>query len=422
MIAYYEKNQTWDGVDPKIIHNKNLTAQSDPYRAVNANLILMNANGKVIAPLNSTFIGKEMATFDLEPSLPIIYKGQTIGFLSSSMLISNLPNVFAEEFNLLFSRSILIALLASGFIAMIYALVATNSVVQPIVDMTEMVEKMAGGNLDLRVNSQKYGYQNLVTLAQSINYLAKSVQQSEDQRREMISDVAHELRTPLAVQKSYLEAMEDEIVPFNKDSLKTLQDQNLLLTRLVNDLRLLSLAESGELNLVLRQLDLTQLLTGVLKQFQSKFDEMDLTVKLKASKPHPIILGDPDRIEQIVNNLFQNESRYAPPGTNLDVSCEIEDHHAVLSVRDYGVGVLEEEREAIFVRFFRTDKSKQTFPSGFGLGLPIARKLAEAHGGTLTASDPVGKGVVFKLVLPLSYEPISYKKNRHTSVEKGFFN
>jgi two-component system sensor histidine kinase BaeS len=319
------------------------------------------------------------------------------------------------EFNLLFSRFILIALVASGIIAMFYAILVTNTVVQPIAEMTKTVEKMAQGRLDLRVNPQKYGYSNLVTLAESINYLTDSIEKVRIQRRQTLSDIAHELRTPLAVQKSYLEAMEDEVIPFSTDSIKTLQEQNTLLTRLVNDLRLLSVAESDELHPVLQQMDLTLTLASVLEQFLPNLAEAKLTINLVAPEPHPIILGDQGRIEQIINNLMQNERRYAPPGSNLDVACHLCDHKAVLSVRDYGIGVPKEELESIFLRFNRREPGIRSEVGGSGVGLTIARKLAEAHGGTLTASMPVGEGVVFTLILPLAFEPIKFPKRQGKS-------
>lgn len=412
LTAYYvNHNQSWEGVDRLLITADKTAPQLvviDQYQS--DDLILIDATGKVAGPWQSPFYGRELDAHVLESTLPIVLEGKTVGYLGSALLIGDLLPIVEIEFNKLLSRSILIALLASGIIAMFYALLATNTVVQPIMDMTETVEEMARGNLNLRVDPEKYGYQNLVTLAESINFLTDSVDKVGNQRKQMVSDIAHELRTPLAVQKSYLEAMEDEIIPFSKDSLKTIQEQNLLLTRLVNDLRVLAAAEAGELHLVLRQTDLTMALQNVLEQFSVKLVQAGLKVNLMTPDPHPIILGDPSRIEQIINNLLQNETRYAPTGSSIDISCYIRDHKAVLSVRDYGIGVPEDEREAIFKRLYRTDRSIRSVSGGSGLGLPIARKLAEAHGGTLIATAPRGKGVEFTLTLPLSFEPIKLPK------------
>jgi two-component system OmpR family sensor kinase/two-component system sensor histidine kinase BaeS len=408
LTAYYDShNQSWDGVDSLLIaadQTANLLGSHDSYQS--DDLILIDVTGKVISPENSPLHGRNLEFLTLESALPINSEGKTLGYLGSALLLGNLPGIISKQFNQLFSRSILIALLASGVIAMLYALLATNTVVQPITEMTSTVEEMARGKLHLRVDPQKFGYQNLVSLADSINFLTASIDKVESHRREMVSDIAHELRTPLAVQKSYLEAMEDDVIPFSKDSLKTIQEQNLLLTRLVNDLRVLAAAEAGELHLVLRPMDLTMSLVNVLEQFSAKLDESSLTVNLLAPEPHPNILGDPNRIEQIINNLMQNETRYAPKGSILDIACYMRDHLAVLSVRDYGIGVPEAEQEAIFIRLYRTDRGIRSEAGGSGLGLPIARKLAEAHGGSLIASTPRGKGVVFTLTLPLSYEPI----------------
>ncbi|HSN94738.1 MAG TPA: HAMP domain-containing sensor histidine kinase [Anaerolineaceae bacterium] len=413
LTAYYDShNQSWVGVDSLLIAADKTADQQEAHDSYQSDdLVLIDATGRVVAPENSPIHGKNLDPLVLETTLPVTSGGNTLGYLGSALLIGEIPRIISKEFNQLFSRSILIALLASGVIAMFYALLATNTVVQPITDMTDRVEEMARGNLHLRVDPEKYGYQNLVTLAESINFLTDSIDKAESQRREMVSDIAHELRNPLAVQKSYLEAMEDDVIPFSKDSLNTIQEQNLLLTRLVNDLRVLAAAESGELHLVLRQMDLTMALVNVLEQFSAKLDESGLTVNLIAPEPHPIILGDPNRIEQIINNLMQNETRYAPKESSLDIACYLRDHKAILSVRDYGVGVPESEREAIFVRLYRTDKGIRSESGGSGLGLPIARKLAEAHGGTLSASAP-GKGVAFTLTLPLSYEPIKFPKKQ----------
>lgn len=417
LTAYYDShNQSWDNVDSLLIGaDKTVNQQGSHASYQSDDLILIDVTGKVVSPENSPLYGRNLESLTLESALPINSEGETLGYLGSALLLGNLPPIISKEFNQLFSRSILIALLASGVIAMFYALLATNTVVRPITDMTSTVEEMARGNLHLRVDPQKYGYQNLVSLADSINFLTASIDKVESQRREMVSDIAHELRTPLAVQKSYLEAMEDDIIPFSKDSLQAIQEQNLLLTRLVNDLRVLAAAESGELHLVLRQMDLTMVLVNVLEQFSAKLDESGLTVNLIAPEPHPIILGDPNRIEQIINNLMQNETRYAPKGSILDIACSLRDHQAVLSGRDYGAGVPEGEREAIFIRLYRTDKGKRSEAGGSGLGLPIARKLAEAQGGTLIASQPTGKGVIFTLTLPLAFEPIKLSKRKSKS-------
>ena len=408
LTDYYESHgQSWDYVgsllSPLIESNDHILP---------GDLVLIDSNGIVVSPRDMPLFGQELDYLSLESALPISSKDSIIGYLSSTIMLNNLPHIVSEEFNRLFSRSILISLLASGTIAMFYAILANNTIVQPITDMTETVGEMARGNLKLRVNPEKYGYQNLVTLAESINLLTNTIEQGGRQRRDMTSDIAHELRTPLAVQKSYLEAMEDEVIPINADSLKTILVQNMLLTRLVNDLRLLSAAESGELQLVMRQMDLTIVLKRVLEQYSVRFEEAKLRVNLVAPEPHPIILGDPNRIEQILNNLFQNEKRYAPAGTELDITCCIRDHRAVLSVRDYGAGVRKEELEAIFQRLYRTDRGIKSESSGSGLGLSIARKLAEAHGGTIFASQPTGKGLVFTLSLPLAFEHIKLSKGQ----------
>lgn len=404
LLVYYEENgNSWKDVDNLLtISADDLYPGNEDVFILPSDLILIDATGKVVAPKVAKQYESQVDAVYLESALPIKNHGETIGYLSSALMLRELPGMLTDEFHRIFSRSILVALLASGIIAMFYALLATDTVVLPITEMTETVEEMARGNLHLRVDPSKYGYQNLVTLADSINYLANSVEDSRKQRQQMISDTAHELRTPLAVQKSYLEAMEDGIIQFDKKSIKTLQEQNILLTRLVNDLRLLSAAEAGELKLVMRRIDLTRLLLVVLDQFSAKLEEANLTIDLKADEPHPIVLGDPNRLEQIIINLLQNERRYAPPGSSLDIVCGKRDGQAVLSFRDYGVGVKEEDRETIFERLYRTEKHKEQVKDGAGLGLAIARRLAEAHGGTLVARAPEGAGVVFILSLPLA--------------------
>jgi signal transduction histidine kinase len=263
------------------------------------------------------------------------------------------------------------------------------------------------------------GHDELAALGRTFNHMAESLQSAEEGRKAMTADIAHELRTPLAVQRAHLEAIEDKVYPLTMHTLSTIDEQNELLTRLVDDLSTLALVDAGELRLQTSLVEFPELIKRAVNSFSQQADERRIEVSLSLTACPPLNI-DAQRIQQILHNLMSNALRFTPEGGRIQFLLNIVKHEsgdinigtqqnqpldslewAVLQVMDNGPGIPSEALPHIFDRFFRADKSRSRSGGGTGLGLSIARKIAQAHGGELTADNRVEGGAVFKLILPV---------------------
>jgi two-component system OmpR family sensor kinase/two-component system sensor histidine kinase BaeS len=249
-----------------------------------------------------------------------------------------------------------------------------------------------------------HGSDELATLGRAFNNMADSLQKAEQSRRALTADIAHELRNPLAVQRANLEALQDGIYPLTSENLAPVLEQNHLLTRLVEDLHTLALADSGQLRLERRDIDFPSLAGKVVERFVPQAASRE--IRLSYDKvPIPPLSIDPTRVEQILNNLLSNALRYTPGGGDIAVSVSGVTPQlpgaVQLRVHDSGPGIPAEALPHVFERFYRADRSRSRGEGGSGLGLAIARQLAEAHGGTLEAANHPEGGAVFTLTLPM---------------------
>jgi len=232
--------------------------------------------------------------------------------------------------------------------------------------------------------------------------MADSLQKSEERKKAMTADIAHELRSPLAVQRAQIEAMQDGIVPLTVDSLQTVLDQTNFLARLVDDLRTLALVDAGELPLEKNEIDFVELVEQVVERFQPKAvqQHIDLRIAEVTCCKDAIIFADSDRIVQIFGNLISNGLHHTPENGKILISVFEDDSAVYCSVADSGCGIKEADLPHLFERFYRGDKSRNHEFSSTGLGLSIARNLAKVHGGDLTAANGEAGGAVFTLKLP----------------------
>jgi signal transduction histidine kinase len=231
--------------------------------------------------------------------------------------------------------------------------------------------------------------------------MAASLEQAELARKAMTADIAHELRTPLAVQRANLEALQDGIYDLTPHNLVPLLEQNRLLTRLVEDLRTLALAEAGQLVLQRTPGNLATLCAGLIDRFQAQAVQQKTSIRNFLPDGCPPILIDQLRIEQILTNLMQNALRYASDEGTIDICMACEEKYQTISIRDSGPGIPEDVMPHLFERFYRADAARSREQGGTGLGLAIARQLAEAHGGSLIAENHPEGGAIFTLQLPV---------------------
>ena len=363
--------------------------------------ILTDENGVIVYSPVESDIGMTIADSALINAIAIVDESdQIVGYLIPSGGNPELPKNLETQLLSRIQQATMIAALISGGIAILLALILAQVILKPVKVLTRAAESMSQGNLDQRVTIK--GKDEVAVLGRTFNQMATSIQAVEAQRRSMTSDIAHELRTPLAVQQANLEALQDGVYPLTVATLTPVVEQNRLLTRLVDDLRTLALADSGELSLNRRPIDLPELSSQVVLRFEAAMAHTEIQVRQVAEAGIPLVMADPERIEQILHNLLQNAQRYTPSNAVVEVKLCIEENMAVVQVSDHGPGIPETELERIFERFHRIEKGRDRIKGGTGLGLAIARKLAEAHGGSLEASNRLEGGAVFALKLPVA--------------------
>lgn len=354
------------------------------------NLLVDTANPNPTGKLDSAEMGSAMA---------LKVAGRTVGYLlpEGGMGFNRNDETFLVG---RITNAALTAGVIAGILALLLASYLAYRVLRPVQELTRAAQHMAAGDLSQRVPI--HSRDELAELGIAFNRMADSLQKAEQSRRAMTADIAHELRNPLAVQRANLEALQDGIYPLTPENLAPILEQNQLLTRLVDDLRTLALADSGQLNLVLTPTNLLDLLPRIVERFLPQADAHSIRIDLQMPESLPSLRLDAQRIEQILNNLLSNALRHTPDGGTVTVGLTADSNTVILTVRDSGVGIPPESLPYIFDRFYRADKSRNRAEGGTGLGLAIARQLAQAHGGSLSAANHPEGGAVFTLSLPIA--------------------
>lgn len=273
---------------------------------------------------------------------------------------------------------------------------------RPIGAVSSAAQRVARGDLSARVALPAWlerSHDETAELARDFNTMAEHLEGYERERRALIADVAHELRTPLTILRGRLEAMEDGIVPLTVDEVRNLHGQTLLLTRLVEDLRTLSLVDAGRLEVHPREVDVPELIQRTVDGFEPRAAALGVGVSFEA----PATLAsqaDPERLAQVVTNLLDNAVRATPRGGSVQVRLQPEGEGFRLEVADDGPGLAPGSEERVFERFYRADASRSRASGGSGLGLSIVKALVELHGGRVTAANQPAGGASFVVVIP----------------------
>ena len=265
----------------------------------------------------------------------------------------------------------------------------------PFGDLIEATGKVEAGDYTARVYVPRHGMRELRWLTDAFNSMAARLETDERQRRTLLADVSHELRTPLAVLRGELEAMIDGVHPIDEAHLTAAVDQIAMLTKLVEDLRTLALAEGGTLALHKEPTDLAILAGETASSFEVLAGTTGVRLAVQMPDDLPLVDVDPLRIQQVIGNLVANALRYAPRGSVVSIIGEAGPHKITVSVTDSGPGIAPEILPHIFERFAKAEDSR-----GSGLGLAIARQLVEAHGGSIRAGRPSAGGTTIAFDLP----------------------
>ena len=275
---------------------------------------------------------------------------------------------------------------------------------RPLEALTRAVRRMGAGDLAQRVPEE--GSTEVVQLARSFNAMAINLATAQHLRQQLVADVAHELRTPLANIRGYLEAIEDGVVAADEETLRTLREEAAQLNGLIDDLQELTQAEAGALRLDREPVAPAELIERATDAARARAVEKGIALASRAAPGLPAVDIDLQRIMQVLQNLLANALRHTPPGGRIVVSAGPRpDGQVAIGVEDTGSGIAPEDLPHIFERFYRADSSRARSTGGSGLGLTIARRLVETHGGTIGVESVVGQGSRFTFTLPPAADP-----------------
>ena len=304
---------------------------------------------------------------------------------------------FVRDYRQTQRQAIIWGLVGAGLLAVLLALWLSRSIAKPIEAVSKAASSLAGGDLSTRVHLQGNYSQETQELAKDFNSMAEALERYEGQRQAMMADIAHELRTPLTTLQFRLDALEDKMISFNDDEIVLFKDQITLLSRLIEDLRTLSLAEAGRLSATMQALDLNDLVIRVVSSFQNRAEFSGLRLEFQPSDLPALITGDADRLKQILNNLLENAFKVTTQGW-VRIATLVDTSSVRLIVKDSGPGIPESELDTIFERFVQ-GKRRDTKDKGSGLGLAIVHALVTLHHGTIKASNHA-EGAQFDVILP----------------------
>jgi len=285
-------------------------------------------------------------------------------------------------------------------IALVLTFVVSDRILAPVQALSVAVRRLGQGDLSHRVRIKSKG--ELGELALAFNSMATELERTEKLRRNLVADTAHELRTPLSNLRGYLEAIRDGVVKPDPAAIDSLYEEVALLSRLVEDLQELALADAGELKLVRQPEDASGLVKKSVATIESKAMAKGLSVSVDLRDGLPPADIDFHRVSQVLRNLLENAVTHTGRGGSITVAARQMDNMVEVSVADTGEGIPVEDLPNMFERFYRVDKSRARATGGTGLGLTIAKRLVEAHGGQIAVQSEVGKGSRFAFTIPVA--------------------
>lgn len=400
--SYYERYGDWEGVQYllNIPGGRGRGQGMGRGRQGLERVIVTDANGVIVADSFGITIGEILPTEERAKGTAIYVNGQKAGTVRVSTVTP--PGVLSLENR--FTRSVRLAIIFSGLIILLLAALIghllASRIANPLNRLTKAVKRLTAGNWKERISLT--GDEEIKELVKAFNEMADELEKYEELRRNLVADVAHELRTPLAVLRGQLESLQTGSLEPKPEVIMSLHDEILRLTRLVHDLQELTLAEAKKLPLNIQSFNLIQIVNRVINFFQGEAEEKNISLTLETKVSEIQVKGDKDRLSQVLINLAGNALRYTPQGGKVKVEINKKEKEVIVSVTDSGPGIDEKDLEHIFDRFYRTDKSRNRAYGGVGLGLAIAKGIVEAHGGKIWAESKPNEGSRFTFTLPIN--------------------
>ncbi|MBQ7841400.1 MAG: ATP-binding protein [Lachnospiraceae bacterium] len=320
-----------------------------------------------------------------------------IGFLD----VSYYSPYYLNENDFQFIEALNRILVVVGIVCLLGAvgmgMILANDIAKPIEKTVEITEMISVGDYSIRFGEDVRS-RELSGLSRAVNQMAESLEEQENLRKRLTSDVAHELRTPLANVSSYLEAIIEGVWEPTPKRLKCCYDELERISKLVSDLERLKQVENENLKLYKTDEDLLKLVSSVVSNFAKQMEDRKL--QCSVSGEHTVISVDAGRMQQVITNLVSNAVKYSDENGTIRITVENRENAAIIGIEDEGIGIDKEDLKLIFERFYRADKSRSRQTGGAGIGLTIANAIVKAHGGKISAESEVGHGSSFVVTLP----------------------
>ncbi len=351
---------------------------------------------------NSALLGLQLNPKVLQRGRPVTVDGVRVGTL---LMVDRLPsyNLAEQQFLDRTKRAYFVAFFGSVIVAGLLGLLFASRFTKRIGSLTDAAAKLSQGDLTQQVKIE--GKDELSDLGLAFNNMSQQLQNSNNLRKQMTADIAHDLRTPLTVVSGYVESMRDGDLETTPERLDVIHQEIRHLEQLVGDLRLLSQSDAGELKLNMQSLDPAELLLQAERVFENEALQKKVSLNVLANPGELCIQGDESRLLQVLENLIANALHYTPEGGTISLKSTLLKTRAgdkcLIEVQDTGTGISQDELPLIFERFHRADRSRHTDDNQSGLGLAIVRALVQAHAGEVQAESELGKGTKFSIYLPV---------------------
>lgn len=396
LASYHQQHGSWDGVEyefKRFGHAPNIPGEKRPL-----SFSIADNNGYI------TVAGYEYDNGDLcpqeefESGIPILVNGESVGRL----ILPDAPEKSPLDYEFLrrLNGSIFFSAIATTGLALLLGILLSRNISRPIQELTRATQNMADGALGQQVPVRSRD--EIGNLANSFNKMSTDLAHSFDLRKQMTADIAHELRTPLALILGHAEGVKDGVLEPNHENFEIIREEAERLEHLVNDLRTLSLADAGELSMEFQPVNVNNLMSDVHARYLTLFNQKRIALNLELAPGILQATLDPSRFGQVLNNILDNALRHTPEGGFVELKTQLAENRIQLSVKNSGEGVTPEEAKHLFDRFYRVDEARNRNDGGSGLGLAIAKSIVEMHKGQIWAESEKDMGLTVFIQLPFA--------------------
>ncbi len=411
LIGYYEEHRNWDGVSTVLTQFQPSAPPSHPLNGPppggpppdgfgpRALLLVADATGHIVFDSGGQHVNDVLKQPERDAATPLQSQGQTIGYLVLTPGPVGALRPIEQTFVNQVRGNLLLAGLIASLVGVVLGVTFSRTLTRPLSRLALAARAIAAKDLTRRVKPT--GTMEVANVAHAFNEMADSLQKAEELRRNLVADVAHELRTPLSVMQGNLAAQLDGVFPLDLTETARLYDETRLLSRLVDDLRELAQAEAGQLQLNLGVIDLGHIIESTAGAFQAMANDKETQLTIDVPADLPCVKADGERVAQVLRVLLSNAIRHTPANGTITIAATARPDYVEVSVLDKGEGIASDDLPYVFDRFWRGDKSRARETGGSGLGLAIAKQLIETQGGQIGVESQIGQGSRFWFRLPV---------------------